>query len=290
MNLLGVLEGILFVVGDEGVTLKQICNIMNIEIDEAKSLLQELKKSYESDSRGIRISYLGDAFKLTTKKEHKEYYKSLVENPENNTLSQAALETLAIVAYNQPITRMELDAMRGVTNVHMLRKLVAKGLIKESGKSTMPGRPNLYVTTSEFLDYFGLSSIDELPDISNTSSDDKEEESELFTSIYKEDIEEPIKETNKRENDERKNQEKSINEENVRENLNDNMKRLENLNNNMKDLVDNNSENINESENNHEETEIPSLNSLENKESENNEFINIDNLKIFNNNSLNDLK
>ncbi len=186
MNLLGVLEGILFVVGDEGVTLNQICDILNITNEEAKNLLMELKKSYDDDSHGIRISYLGDAFKLTTKKEHKEYYQKLIENPESNTLSPAALETLAIIAYNQPITRAEIDEMRGVNNSHMIRKLVAKGLIKEAGKSTMAGRPNLYATTSEFLDYFGLSSISDLPTITK-EEETKEEETELFTSIYKED-------------------------------------------------------------------------------------------------------
>lgn len=184
MNLIGILEGILFVVGDEGVTLNQICDILAIDSEEAKALLMELKGSYEVDNRGIRISYLGDAFKLTTKKEHKEYYRKLIENPENNLLSQAALETLAIIAYNQPITRVEIDEMRGVSNVHLLRKLVAKGLVKETGKSTLPGRPNLYCTTSEFLDYFGISTIHDLPDITpnlteNTNSPD------LFTSIYK---------------------------------------------------------------------------------------------------------
>ena len=185
MNLLGVLEGILFVVGDECVTLKQICEILNLENDQAKELLLELKKTYEEDNRGIRISYLGDAFKLTTKKEHKEYYQKLIENPDSNTLSQAALETLAIIAYNQPITRVEIDQMRGVSNNHIIRKLHAKGLIKEVGKSTMPGRPNLYGTTSEFLDYFGLSSISDLP-IINQEENETEHEKELFTSIYKE--------------------------------------------------------------------------------------------------------
>lgn len=185
MNLLGVLEGILFVVGDEGITINQICDILNISVEEAKSLLVELKKSYEDENRGIRISYLGDAFKLTTKKEHKEYYKKLVENGDTNTLSQAALETLAIIAYNQPITRIEIDEMRGVNNVHLIRKLVAKGLVKEAGKSTMPGRPNLYATTSEFLDYFGLSSISDLPTIIKQEPAE-DDEKELFTSIYKE--------------------------------------------------------------------------------------------------------
>ena len=185
MNLLGVLEGILFVVGDEGVTLTQICDILSVDMEEAKRLLMELKKSYDEENHGIRISYLGDAFKLTTKKEHKEYYQKLIENPESNTLSQAALEVLAIIAYNQPITRIEVDEMRGVNNGQMIRKLIAKGLIKEAGKSTMPGRPNLYATTSEFLDYFGLSSISELPTILK-EEEPVDEEKELFTSIYKE--------------------------------------------------------------------------------------------------------
>lgn len=185
MNLKGVLEGILFVVGDEGITLQKICEILEISMDEAKELLKELKSTYESEDRGIRISYLGDAFKLTTKKEHQDYYKKLVENPDNNLLSPAALEVLAIVAYNQPITRVEIDEMRGVSSVHMLRRLVAKGLLKEAGKSTMPGRPNLYRTTSDFLDYFGLASISDLPTIDMGKYNDNGEK-ELFTSIYKE--------------------------------------------------------------------------------------------------------
>lgn len=186
----GVLEGILFVVGEEGITLKKICEILDISLEEAKNLLKELKSTYESEDRGIRISYLGDAFKLTTKQKHKEYYKKLVENPENNLLSASALEVLAIVAYNQPITRVEIDEMRGVSSSHMIRRLVAKGLLKEAGKSTMPGRPNLYKTTSDFLDYFGLATIEDLPSIDMSKYQDKEEqERDLFTSIYKEEEE-----------------------------------------------------------------------------------------------------
>ena len=185
MDLKGVLEGILFVVGDEGMTLNKIVEILNISLEDAKNLLKELKATYESEDRGIRISYLGDAFKLTTKQEHKEYYEKLVENPENHLLSPAALEVLAIVAYNQPITRIEIDEMRGISSSHMIRRLVAKGLLKEAGKSTMPGRPNLYKTTSDFLDYFGLATINDLPAIDMTKEDSNEEK-ELFTSIYKE--------------------------------------------------------------------------------------------------------
>jgi len=122
MNLVGVLEGILFVVGDEGITLKSICELMDIDMNKAKELLKELKQSYEKDDRGIRISYLGDCFKLTTKKEHKEYYQKLITTRGSNTLSQAALETLAIIAYNQPITRAEVDELRGLASINMIRK------------------------------------------------------------------------------------------------------------------------------------------------------------------------
>ena len=183
-NKIAVLEGLLFVVGDEGLTLDQICNILEISMEDAKELLMELKKSYEDTSRGIRISYLGNAFKLTTKKEHKAYYEKLIVNPETNTLSQSALETLAIIAYHQPITRVEVDEMRGVNNSWVIRKLVAKGLVKEVGKSTMPGRPNLSGTTSDFLDYFGLATLNDLPKLptKEVETDDKD----LFQSIYKE--------------------------------------------------------------------------------------------------------
>ena len=183
-NKIAVLEGLLFVVGDEGLTLDQICNILEISMEDAKELLMELKKSYEDTSRGIRISYLGNAFKLTTKKEHKAYYEKLIVNPETNTLSQSALETLAIIAYHQPITRVEVDEMRGVNNSWVIRKLVAKGLVKEVGKSTMPGRPNLYGTTSVFLDYFGLATINDLPKLPSDEVDN--DETDLFQSIYKE--------------------------------------------------------------------------------------------------------
>lgn len=186
MNKQGILEGLLFVVGDDGLTLKQISELLDENIDTCKEILLSLKQSYEAENRGIRISYLGDAFKLTTKKEHKDYYQKLIVNPNTNTLSQAALETLAIIAYNQPITRIEIDELRGVNNTWLLRKLVAKGLIKEVGKSTMPGRPNLYGTTSDFLDYFGLSTIKDLPKI-----EPKKEEKvtgDLFNSIYKEEV------------------------------------------------------------------------------------------------------
>lgn len=188
MEKLGILEGILFVMGDEGIDLKSLCEIMEIDETEAKELLSQLKKKYEEKDRGLRISYLGDAFKLTTKQEHKKYYEKLVVNPGTNKLSQAALETLAIIAYNQPITTPEISEIRGVQSGQLIRKLVAKGLLKEDGKSDLPGRPNLYRTTSEFLDYFGLATLNDLPEVKN-ANETGESETELFTSIYKDEEE-----------------------------------------------------------------------------------------------------
>ena len=180
-----VLEGLLFVVGEEGLTFDQIEDVLEIDEEESKNLLYELKHDYEDENRGLRIDFLGNRFKLTTKYEHREYYQKLLENPETNTLSQAALETLAIIAYNEPITRVQIDAMRGVCSTQIIRKLVAKGFIKEVGRSDLPGRPILYETTSEFLDYFGMASKDDLPSI-EMLNEDKEEEKDLYTSIYKE--------------------------------------------------------------------------------------------------------
>ncbi len=182
---IGILEGILFVVGDEGIDIKALSEIMDDKEDNIKEYLKELKKRYESPEYGLRISYLGNAFKLTTKQEHKDYYEKLAYNPSTNKLSNAALETLAIIAYRQPITNSEISDIRGVQTGQLVRKLVAKGLIKEAGKSDMPGRPNLYKTTSEFLDYFGLATIDDLPTI-NQESEEQSNEVELFSSIYKE--------------------------------------------------------------------------------------------------------
>lgn len=178
-----ILEGLLFVVGDEGLTIDQICNVLNIEEEESKKLVLDLKNDYEDESRGLRIDYLGNTLKLTTKREHKEYYKKLIEE-DNRALSQAALETLAIIAYNEPITRIKVEEIRGINSSNIVRKLVAKGFIKEVGRENTIGKAILYKTTDDFLDYFGLSSKDDLPKINEISK--QEEDQDLFMSTYKE--------------------------------------------------------------------------------------------------------
>ena len=186
-NKIAALEGLLFVVGDDGLSLNQMMEILEVEHDEAVELINKLKEEYEKKERGIRLHFLGNTFKLTTKEEHKKYYQKLLVNEENNTLSNSALETLAIVAYNEPITRVEVDEIRGVQTSQMIRKLVAKGLLKECGRSELPGRPILYKTTSEFLDYFGLSDISELPKIT-PKSEQENNEVDLYHSKYEEEI------------------------------------------------------------------------------------------------------
>jgi len=184
MNKEGILEGLLFVVGDEGLTLEQIEGILDLSSEEAKSLLLTLKNRYEDDKYGIQIGFLGNTFKLTTKKEHKQYYQKLIEDPKTNTLSQAALETLAIIAFNEPLNIQRIDEIRGVSSREMVRRLVSKGLVKEVGKSELPGRPIIYATTRDFLDYFGLSSKDELPKFEDIKM--QNDDTDLYLSKYKE--------------------------------------------------------------------------------------------------------
>lgn len=179
-----VVEGLLYVQGDLGLTIKEIEDILEIDEKTAKEVVLNLKNYYDENKRGLRINFLGNSIKLTTREEHREYYQKLLEEPSSNTLSQSALETLAIIAYNEPITRGEVDSFRGVDSSYVMRRLLAKGLIKECGKSDLPGRPILYKTTDDFLDYFGLASKDELPKIEDLNGDDSPKD--LYTSIYKE--------------------------------------------------------------------------------------------------------
>lgn len=185
MHKLALLEGLLFIVGEEGLTLEKLSQWLSISKEEAKSLLTELKQIYKEDKRGITIHFLGNTFKLTTKQEHKDYYQQVLTNTSPYTLSQSALETLAIIAYNEPITRISIDRIRGVNSSQMVRKLVAQGFIKEVGRSDLPGRPILYKITNDFLDYFGLANKEELPNI-KTELNEEDNEIDLFQSNYKE--------------------------------------------------------------------------------------------------------
>ncbi|WP_246942321.1 SMC-Scp complex subunit ScpB [Bacillus pinisoli] len=176
-----IIEGLLFAAGDEGLSIKQISLVLELHADTVEDILTEMKKEYDQEDRGIRIIEIAGAYQLATKKEHAPYFKKLMENPSNNTLSQAALETLAIVAYKQPITRAEIEDIRGVKTDRPIQTLVGKLLIKEVGRVEGTGRAILYGTTKEFLDYFGLKSIEELPKLPEQTSDEfVQEEADLF--------------------------------------------------------------------------------------------------------------
>ena len=178
----GVLEGLLFISGDDGITYKELEKVMEIDSEKLNYLITELKDEYEKEEHGIRLEQAGDTLKLVTKLEYKEYYKKMVDI-DSDLLTTSALETLAIVAYNQPITRSGVDEIRGVDSSYNIRKLVLKGLIEEKGRSELAGRPIIYGTTDKFLDHFGLSSLSELPQIEEEKDN---EEIDLFESKYQE--------------------------------------------------------------------------------------------------------
>lgn len=185
MDLQGVLEGLLFVVGNEGITLEKLKELLNVSNEDLISLMSTLDKDYQNANRGFRIGKLGNKYKLVTKKEHKQYYENLMEVEKNENLSQAALETLAIIAYNEPVTRLYIDEIRGVESAYLVRKLLYRNLIKEVGRSDAPGKPILYGVTEEFLDHLGLSSIEDLPKLE--AVEEKEIiDLDLYESKYKE--------------------------------------------------------------------------------------------------------
>lgn len=177
-----ILEGLLFAAGDEGLSIKQLTSVLEIDEATVLSIIEDLKEEYQKKERGIDLVEVAGVYQLTTKKEHAPYLKRLMETPMNQSLSQAALETLAIIAYKQPITRIEIEEIRGVKSERSIRTLLAKGLIQEVGREEGVGRAILYGTTKEFLEYFGLKTIEELPSLTEIENEEHfiQEEADLF--------------------------------------------------------------------------------------------------------------
>jgi segregation and condensation protein B len=176
-----VIEGLLFVAGDEGLDVKQLAEIIEADIFLVKGLIAELQTEFAKKKRGIQIAEVAGAYQLTTLPSHAPYFERLAYTPSRSSLSQAALEALAIVAYKQPITRIDIEEIRGVKSERALHTLVAKGLIREVGRADAVGRPILYGTSKDFLGYFGLSSIAELPQPSSLEGSlDLEEETRML--------------------------------------------------------------------------------------------------------------
>ncbi|WP_246589674.1 SMC-Scp complex subunit ScpB [Desertibacillus haloalkaliphilus] len=184
-----IIEGLLYVTGDEGIDCKQLSDVLEVKVDTVKEVIDDLMATYQDDNRGIQIIEVGGSFQFTTKPEHAHYFKRLAHTPSHSSLSQAALETLAIIAYKQPITRVEIEEVRGVKTEKPLQTLLAKTLIKEVGRAEGTGRAILYGTTKDFLDYFGLKSIKELPPLPEALDDGTiEDEADLFFEKFEENM------------------------------------------------------------------------------------------------------
>ena len=164
-RMLAILEGLLFLCGDDGLSIEQAAASMDATEEYVAELFDELQKYYLQESRGIEIARFGEKYRFLSKAAIHDAAKKLFQTSTEAKLSNAALETLAIIAYKQPITRVEIEEIRGVGADVMLRKLVARGLIQEDGRSEAAGRPILYSVTDEFLDSFKLLSLDELPEL-----------------------------------------------------------------------------------------------------------------------------
>ncbi|WP_085991988.1 SMC-Scp complex subunit ScpB [Oceanobacillus senegalensis] len=189
-ELKAIIEGLLFASGDEGITVKQLQKVLGISKETVDHLLEELKYEYERRDRGIMIMSSNEVLHLTTKPEHSDYYKKLLEVPQSSRMSQAALETLAIIAYRQPITKTEIEDIRGVKSDRPIQTLVTRSLIEEVGRKESVGKPILFGTSKEFLTYFGLTSLDELPPLPDTDEpEDINQEADLFFERFNDELE-----------------------------------------------------------------------------------------------------
>ncbi|MCY7434143.1 SMC-Scp complex subunit ScpB [Bacillus pumilus] len=190
VNWKAIIEAMLYAAGDEGLTKKQLMSVLEVEEAALLDMMSAVKEEYQKQERGIELIEYADSYMLLTKKEYSIYLKKLVETPSKG-LSQAALEVLAIVSYKQPITRSEVEEIRGVKSERVLHSLVAKALLCEVGRADGPGRAILYGTTPTFLEQFGLKALDELPPLpENVEADGVQEEADLFFENFNQTFEE----------------------------------------------------------------------------------------------------
>lgn len=188
-NLMSQIESILFIAGDEGVTSKQLQDYLAIDNETLENHLVEMEQRLRLDeSRGLELRRYAGRYQFVTKKSNAEAIGKMMETAHSLSLSQAALEVLAIIAYNQPITRVEVDEIRGVKSDSALQTLVVRALVKEVGRADGTGRAILYGTTTEFMQVFGLESLDDLPPLP-LQQEDHNEETDLFMSKFQEQFE-----------------------------------------------------------------------------------------------------
>lgn len=161
-HLLPFLEGLLFAAGTEGLTDRQIARVFEVSQDDVEPICLNLLAQQRAQGRMFEVRRIADAWQLITLSELSPFLRSLALAPPPSTLSQAALEILAIIAYKQPITRLDIESIRGVKSERAIGTLLSRGLICEAGRAQGPGRPFLYETTRDVLDHFGLASMEDL--------------------------------------------------------------------------------------------------------------------------------
>ena len=169
-----IIESMLFAAGRE-VNIKELMNVLELGADDIDRIILNLKSEYDSRNSGIEIIKVNDSYQLCTRKEYYEYIYPLFDNRSKPNISNAALETLAIIAYNPKITRAEIEAIRGVNSDGTVYKLLEYDLIEEAGKLDAPGRPNIYKVTQNFMKMFGISSLEELPELPRYKLDENEQ-------------------------------------------------------------------------------------------------------------------
>ena len=180
MSKLAEIEALLFVAGEDGLRVRQLADLLSIPPTGVIQSLEKLAEKYQKDEdSSLALLETSNTYKIVTKQDFAELLREYSKAPINQSLSRAALETLSIIAYKQPITRVEVDEIRGVNSSGAISKLQIFDLICENGKKEVLGRPNLYVTTDYFLDYMGINSLEELPIVEETEL--IAEESQLFT-------------------------------------------------------------------------------------------------------------
>lgn len=187
MTIQSKIESLLFVVGDDGLTLQQLAHITEVDELTLRDILESMQQALDADdTRGVTLKVLAGTYQLITKQSMADTIQKLIENPPLQSMSQASLEVLAIVAYKQPITRVEVEDLRGVKSERPLQTLASKGLIQEVGRVEGTGRAILYGTTTEFLNFFGLKELNELPALPDGEVQVAENEADLFMTKFQE--------------------------------------------------------------------------------------------------------
>ena len=176
-NYEAIVEAILFTMG-ESVELEKIAAALELDKKETKKIIENLMKEYEKPSIGMKIIELDGAYQMCTKSEMYEYLIRIAKQPKKHVLTDVLLETLSIIAYKQPITKVEIEKIRGVSCEHAINKLLDYGLIQEAGRLDAPGRPILFGTTEEFLRCFDVQSVEELPDMNPDKIEELKQEAE----------------------------------------------------------------------------------------------------------------